>query len=56
MLARSQILLDLDRASFDPWSYNFYVDLGKSFISSGYQIPYLLNVCFAELWKSSEIY
>lgn len=41
--------LDLGRVSFDLWSYNFCVSLGKSFNRSEYQTPYVLNVCFTEL-------
>ena len=48
--------LDLGRVSFDLCLYNFCVSLGKSFNLSEYQIPYLLNECFTELWESNEIF
>lgn len=35
--------LDLERISFDYWSYSFYGDLGKSFNFSECQIPCLLK-------------
>ena len=46
----------LHRVSFDPWSHNACMNMGKAFSHTEYWNPYLLNIRFAKLGKSSEIF